>query len=792
MGNIQIDLKKLINNKDEIITNRIINQDSEKIIEQLKQHINSGSNSCFLVSGYRGTGKTTIIENLEKKMSDDNILFVKLNISKYEEHCYIMRKLIRGVYHIYTDKSRGSYFIGINKIKKVFCKKSRNLYKNEKNIKIKESNFRKRIELLYDRTFNEITYSNMKKNNLNISINISKESNIKSLITFIIAILTMLFSIKFNFRYMWIQNILELLSKLWIVILTFKIIIKFSKEISISNEISRKSLYDNEIAELQLIDILKDLNDLEYKVVIVLDELDKIENEEKINKILSEFKPLLISNLATFIVISGQKLYYQLSNSSIIDDSLISNLFSKTIHTPLASYDTLNELFNNCIVDSQIDDSIKKKYIDSVILRSNTTIRLFINIISQDIIWHNNKSYIKIKDEDIGKLETDSKILKAVHKVIKENIDPFDDLDKAIKDFLICQLYLWAKKMKLIGKEKFNTTDIFNFERDYSKIYPRWCEIQLTGLLNNLLEKLVKNEKIMEKEEMENDEEIIVLYKWIEGIDINEESNMEKIAKMKINFIDEFIIIEKYCREIYMMISKKNYKDHFSIIISNLFNWQIIDENSYKELKLYSKLRNMVVHGEYVEDIKKYNLNIMHMTTMLVEKYSYYICKSYLETLGYELEINYDYDKGYDFIARSQEGNKEDILIIVKYRRHLSKINKKQLVNNLLLTNKKNDYKKTFKIVALVYTEEHINNQSNYIDRSFIDDNVNILYISNILKLNIGSYFKKIIDNQNDFIAGSPCQMSGQECPACIEGIMDVSESGDGVTCSNCNLYIPA
>lgn len=45
--------------------------------------------------------------------------------------------------------------------------------------------------------------------------------------------------------------------------------------------------------------------------------------------------------------------------------------------------------------------------------------------------------------------------------------------------------------------------------------------------------------------------------------------------------------------------------------------------------------------------------------------------------------------------------------------------------------------------------------------------------------------------NTETFIGGSPCQMSGQKCPACKEGIMDVSPGEDGVECNKCSLYIP-
>lgn len=42
------------------------------------------------------------------------------------------------------------------------------------------------------------------------------------------------------------------------------------------------------------------------------------------------------------------------------------------------------------------------------------------------------------------------------------------------------------------------------------------------------------------------------------------------------------------------------------------------------------------------------------------------------------------------------------------------------------------------------------------------------------------------------FTSGSPCQMSGQKCPGCNEGIMDVDGNQEGVLCNKCGLYVPA
>jgi fido (protein-threonine AMPylation protein) len=43
-----------------------------------------------------------------------------------------------------------------------------------------------------------------------------------------------------------------------------------------------------------------------------------------------------------------------------------------------------------------------------------------------------------------------------------------------------------------------------------------------------------------------------------------------------------------------------------------------------------------------------------------------------------------------------------------------------------------------------------------------------------------------------EFVAGSPCQMSGQRCPSCGEGVMNINEYNNGVVCNVCELDIPA
>jgi len=48
------------------------------------------------------------------------------------------------------------------------------------------------------------------------------------------------------------------------------------------------------------------------------------------------------------------------------------------------------------------------------------------------------------------------------------------------------------------------------------------------------------------------------------------------------------------------------------------------------------------------------------------------------------------------------------------------------------------------------------------------------------------------LKKDSDFFGGSPCQMSGQICPSCKVGIVDVAPDQNGVVCNICGLYIPA
>lgn len=153
--------------------------------------------------------------------------------------------------------------------------------------------------------------------------------------------------------------------------------------------------------------------------------------------------------------------------------------------------------------------------------------------------------------------------------------------------------------------------------------------------------------------------------------------------------------------------------------------------------------------------------------------------KSQISSLGKRLNID-----GYDY--------KNNLLMLrVKIEDMLNELSRKHLV----ITNKG-----SLISMARQLSEKHVIPPSVTSALRDILPAINKELHSSITYLNDDDYSKiqKIalgitaeLENLN-FTGGSPCQMSGQVCPGCKQGIMDVAEGQEGVECNRCGLYIPA
>ena len=700
-------MKISINHK--LITNSPYESDISKteseIIFQLKQQIINGNPTCVLVSGYRGTGKTTLICKLEKELkSNPKVIFVHLNFNKYEKYTLVLRKLIREV------------FISLSK------------NEDYKNIRKEIPDVIQSIELLFDRTFFDISYnSNTKKSKDSEN---SFEINIDDIKKFA-GVIGSLVITAFNFKYDFISLIPKYSNIILFIVscfLTTIQLVKVGKKVSVkessSDEINRKSLYDDEIAETRIKNVLNDLKSKEYKIVIVLDELDKIENDSEIEQLISELKPIMLSNLASFIIVSGQKLYYKFTNSNTIDDSVISSIFSKQIHISLLSrlsFDNVFKAITN-IEDFYLNELVRF-YIDSLVLNSNRTVRRFFNLISQDIIWENDIAYLIIDDDQYKVFETDSKLLNVLSQIEQEQIEIMD-YSEGIKDFFIIQLHLWIQKIKLKGKMYFSKENIYNFDKDYSGMYPTWCSIHLNTLCGILLEEMCKI-SLLEKKTEEIDSDENMYYKWTEQANIKSDNTVINEEQVKAQFLLSVVEIEKCTREICVDLFEEYTNDNIKLSLRQLIE-KLISANVLVQSWKNEYINNIIDisdnirHGKNVDYSDIGNKNLENRVRMLLinlfESFSYFVSKRYLENHNYSVTREAKFvgkDNKFfqmlflDILAISSEKNVSDIIFEVKYKNQFSSSDEKMIYRMLdMLIRYNEDTKKMNRLVVFWYSKE--------------------------------------------------------------------------------------
>jgi predicted AAA+ superfamily ATPase len=74
--------------------------EEDEIFEQVILELKYANPSSFLVSGYRGVGKTSFINRIAEYLKSDFIC-ANINIAKYDGYPRIVKKLIRQLYFQY-------------------------------------------------------------------------------------------------------------------------------------------------------------------------------------------------------------------------------------------------------------------------------------------------------------------------------------------------------------------------------------------------------------------------------------------------------------------------------------------------------------------------------------------------------------------------------------------------------------------------------------------------------------------------------------------------------------------
>ncbi|MGB6063265.1 MAG: ATP-binding protein [Desulfomonilaceae bacterium] len=652
-------------------------------MDKIKNHIYRGNPSCFLVSGYRGVGKTSFLRKIQEEIeseaekSGNHGLFVWLSVPKYKNYAVLLRHFIRNIYsEIYSRPHLIKKFDG--------C----------------ATQILPKIQSLYDQTFYDISVAQKKTFLVESEKGIKVETIVRSTVLLILAQILMLFLNKFGIMdslarllpfsftstgWSAFKSIVKLWPILLAMILTLKYTYSYSEKKKNLSEVGRKTLFDDEIAEVRLTQVLSDLGQSGMKVIIIIDEVDKL-NPDEIKQLTTELKPIMLSGLATFIIVSGQELYYKMETEQALHDPEMVSIFSNLIHVPLLSVEAFDILFRKIVeFPRNQPPEMLKHFVDSLVLQSNRIPRRFVNLIGQEVFWEHEISYLLIKDEFKDRYQTDSSLLRVINKIELDRISN-TKMSEAIRDFFSTQLYLWVKKLQEMGNSTFTVEQVYNTDSDFPTNIPSWYALQLKGLAEVLVEKLVEEELIDEIPDQAGEK--TGAYKWSEKASLPEEPSVSWTDKQTSRFLTSYIGLEKMLRAINSGViplqrvvdsSRLDSRPPVTNIISNLRKEGVLDHCLLEPLKRFTYLRNRVVHGEPLLDedsnsIKNsvpYSSLLMH--DLILSYCAYLATKILPNDLTYE--VNYrllkeeTVDKPetkFDLLATHYDAMSADVMIQVE------------------------------------------------------------------------------------------------------------------------------
>ncbi|HFI0432221.1 TPA: ATP-binding protein, partial [Streptococcus suis] len=423
---LKINIEKL---NEEYIDTGYLSEEKEKINNLIKKV----DNNNILISGFRGAGKSHFIDSIIKSYSEDRTkIFIKQNVNNYTEYNLLLRGLIRALFEELDLKKDNENSENVQKLLKD-------------------------LEKLYKNTFYNVSeiFSTSKQETLLDSIKM--ESSVSKLVALLIPIasyvIVMFGSMKMN----------DILKAFLVFILSILTWIKYEKQYNrertkISKE-EYSTLYDDEIAEYRLFNLLKRLNDAGIKVIFIFDEVDKIENGDKLNKFYSDLKSLLLLEECSSLVIAGQSTYYEFEKSIFQEDSLLNNIFTTLIHISIVPTEFIKENIKTIFIDNQ-DPEIVEKYVYYLLFESSKIPRNLKNLLLNHVEFSTGRvTYFK------------SERLPNIYREIVELIESYlvllknDNVKKSVIDVVEIYSFIWMKKLLLFRNTKdlsFDKIDIFS------------------------------------------------------------------------------------------------------------------------------------------------------------------------------------------------------------------------------------------------------------------------------------------------------------------------------------------
>lgn len=709
--------------------------DDAHSITQLVQELQVANSSTFLVAGYRGVGKTSFVKRLAETLIKTHICAV-LNVAKYVSYQALVKRLIRELYLQFKDHP-------------IAKTEALEALSNE-------------FLLLYDRTFNDI--ANSQVHNIKNETKVETEIKIdyKKLIIPIIAFISLALNLGYKVIPYSILNVIIFLGgSAWAGLTTWNLGITKGKTSTTTIETSIKTLYDDEIAEHFLFEILRKLKENGIKVIIGFDELDKHEKTESISKVIDDLKPLLLSGDADFFIITGQQLNYLFEEAALKENEVISSIFSKVIYVPFLRHATLLSFCHSLVAEELKNDERLATYFDSLILQSRRIPRRLTNLIRSELKWRGGCAYILLEDHRSADHSFDTKLLNCL-TAITENMLPKIAKTDAQLDFFVAQIHIWALKMKAYGSVHFLMSEVID-EKSYERKIPAHYFSQLDGLSELLTDELMMSKMLGIKHQDDMQDESF--YFWKNNSDsvqvptqvgdaqaIDDNFDDQPIGD---DFIADFANLEALIRQICVEIDPAEDSRNYTLkqLIGYLRSYDFFEVSTLRAETVDEviSVRNKIVHGHVIgEEAKlmgqKAQFNLNRLKAEILEEYAFHVAKNLLD--GFE--FTKPFRNVFDFSA-VKDG--QIILFDVKYRAkgRLSTNEIEDIITNFERFFKGTTYSCRYVLFCFIPGDANdfklYNSFNKIVDEKFpkLKDKIDVVAIVEKSSFGIGPSIKKIV-----------------------------------------------
>lgn len=602
----------------------LISEEQQQEMERIKGMLLQDIRFCSLITGYRGTGKSSFIKYILNKFQDENenILVVSFNAAKYQNYSTFIRRFVRELFFQMDRKG-------------VVSKQLRKMYYHTF-FDIKET---------YLNNFHKFKIENAETENEEKE-QIKGDVNILKLVGVLLKIAIYILSIIAIWNNSYNVFFKVICSTIWLafVLLCEMGELKFGWEKIIVNKKHEKSeigkekehkklaeiLYDNEIAEYYVYDELQRIDEQKNNLVFVLDELDKVDDNE-LDMIFHDLKPLFLSGNCNFILIAGRNMEKYLHVSKQDVDSIATTIFTHRIYIPLSTIQDMREfsLYFYKAKDEKLgkkefySNEDAQKYFNYKIFEAKGVKRAFVNGVLSDLRWENGEPYIDFLSKNISK---DFMVLFDVLEKMEEVI--CQEYMGPKRDELLQNLYCWIEKIRQNQHTVFALDDIMGSEESLISNIVYTNVAEQMNLAHSLLESMVKDDIL---EETDN------CYKWRLEIAVNKKNDDVEQSNRMLEYVE---IFQKQWEEIGSILScfaiyngivsasyeiVRNEPEVYGKLLEDMIP-NLIRENSELQYSLsyLCKLYDNGIETNDMGDIQNHSRKISITKAILIEELSKY------------------------------------------------------------------------------------------------------------------------------------------------------------------------